>query len=187
MSGTRPAPLKTVVTYLEMTAPASVRFPLPVNVQAAVMRAVGMPLHFYRYLQDRVGRPWHWVYRLRLDDAALAAIIHDAKTQVHVLYVEGSPAGFFELFREDDANVDLAYFGLMPHVHGRGIGKWFLSQAVQTAWTLKPARLTVNTNTLDHAIALPLYQRVGFRPIGQTETFIHPLTDEDYLRLAKLN
>jgi thiosulfate/3-mercaptopyruvate sulfurtransferase len=83
--------------------------------------------------------------------------------------------------------VDLAYFGLMPHVHGRGLGKWFLSQAVDAAWALKPLRVTVNTNTLDHPAALPLYQRIGFEPVGQTETFIHPLTDDDRLRLARLD
>ena len=34
--------------------------------------------------------------------------------------------------------------------------------------------------------ALSLYQKMGFAPTGQTETFIHPLTDEDHVRLAKL-
>jgi hypothetical protein len=68
-----------------------------------------------------------------------------------------------------------------------GLGKWLLGQAVATAWGMKPGRVTVNTNTLDHPAALPLYQRVGFVPVGQTETFIHPLTDEDHLRLASLD
>ena len=104
-----------------------------------------------------------------------------------MLYVEGAPAGFFELFREDEATVDLSYFGLMSHAQGRELGKWFLTQAVSTAWAAKPSRLTVNTNTLDHRAALPLYQRVGFRPVGQTDTFIHPLTDDDLLRIARLD
>ncbi len=105
------------------------------------------------------GRPWHWVYRLRLDDEALSGIVHSEATSISVLYVDGAPAGFFELCREDEATMDLAYFGLMPHAQGRGIGKWFLTQAVSTAWAAKPSRLTVNTNTLDHRAALPLYQR----------------------------
>jgi len=75
----------------------------------------------------------------------------------------------------------------MPHVQGRGLGKWFLTQAVTAAWEMKPSRVTVNTNTLDHRAALPLYQRVGFAPVGQSETFIHPLSDDDLLRLARLD
>lgn len=183
----RPKPLTATVTYLEMRSPPRSHFPLPVNIQAAMIEAHNIPLHFYRYLQYRTGRRWHWVYRLRLDDAALSAIVHSDRTQIDVLYVDGAPAGFFELYREDDSTVDLAYFGLMPHVHGRGLGKWFLSQAVNAAWASKPVRVTVNTNTLDHPAALPLYQRIGFEPVGQSEAFIQPLTDEDHLRLAHLD
>ena len=32
---------------------------------------------------------------------------------------------------------------------------------------LPPQRITVNTNTLDHPKALPLYQRLGFEPYRQ--------------------
>lgn len=182
----RPAPLRTTVTYLEIKTPPRGHYPLPVNIQAALMRARQVPLHFYRYLQYRTGRDYHWVHRLRMDDETLKAIVHDKATTLDVLYLDGAPAGFFELRLEDDATVDLAYFGLMDHAHGRGIGKWFLKQAIDAAWELKPARITVNTCTLDHRIALPLYQKLGFEVTGQSETFIHPLTDEDHLRLAHL-
>lgn len=181
----RPKALKTTVTYLEMTEPPKTHFPLPMNTQAAVMQARNIPLHFYRYLQLRTGRQWHWVYRLRLDDDALSRIVHSDKTSISVLYLDGAPAGFFELFRESSSTIDLAYFGLMPHAIGRGLGKWFLTQAVSSAWASKPARVTVNTNALDHRAALPLYQRIGFRPVSQTEALIQPLGDEDLLRLAK--
>lgn len=180
------APLRTTVTYLEMRAPARGHYPLPVNIQAALMRASAIPLHFYRYLQYRTGRDYHWVYRLRMDDDALAAIVHDKATTIDVLYIDGAPAGFFELHAEEDGAADLAYFGLMPHAHGRGIAKWFLKQALDMAWDREPTRVTVNTCTLDHRAALPLYQKLGFNPTGQSETFIHPLTDEDHLRLARL-
>jgi GNAT superfamily N-acetyltransferase len=186
MAVRHPKPLQTVVTYLEAGAPPRVHAPRPANIQTAIMRCEAMPLHFYRYLQYRIGRDYHWVYRLRLDDAALAAIIHAPETSLHVLYMEGAPAGFFELCRLDDARMELAYFGLMGHAHGRGLGRWFLLQALETAWSAGPERLTVNTCTLDHRAALPLYQKFGFQPVGQSETFITPLGDADHVRLAKL-
>ena len=116
----------------------------------------------------------------------LAAVVHDKATTVDVLYLDGAPGGFFELHRDDDNTMDLAYFGLLPEAQGRGLGKWFLKQAIDTVWTAGASRLTVNTCTLDHKGALPLYQKLGFHPIGQSETIIHPLTDEDHLRIAKL-
>lgn len=185
--GKRQTPLRTTVTYLEMTAPPKTRYPLPVNIQVALMRTERIPLHFYRYLQHCTGRNYHWVYRLRMDDDALARIVHAPETTIEVLFVAGAPAGFFELSRLPENVVDLVYFGLMPHVHGMGIGKWFLKQALETAWASAPSRVTVNTCTLDHRAALPLYQKLGFVPTGQSETFIHPLTDDECLALVRSN
>lgn len=179
--------LPTTVTHLEMAAPRAAHHPIPVNLQVALMRLAQPPLHFYRYLQYRVGRDYHWVYRLRMDDDSLSAIVNDARTRIDVLYLDGAPAGLFELFQQDETTVDLAYFGLMPHARGRGLGKWFLQQAVDAAWEIGPRRITVNTCTLDHRAALPLYQKLGFVPVGQTETVIEPLTDAELLRLAELN
>jgi len=68
---------------------------------------------------------------------------------------------------------------------GLGLGRWFLAQAIETAWSFNPLRATVRTCTLDHPAALPLYQKMGFVPVGQSETFIHPLTEADILRLAR--
>lgn len=181
----RLAPLKAVVTYLEQTERPKLFVPMPVNLQVALMKQADMPLHFYRYLQYRIGLEYHWVARLRLDDAALGKIIHDPATIIHVLYLKGAPAGFFELDRIDQETVNLEYFGLMPHARGLGLSRWFLLQALEAAWGLNPQRVTVNTCTFDHAAALPLYQKIGFEPIGQSETFTNPLTDKDILRFNK--
>ncbi len=179
------APLKAVVTFLEQTARPKLFVPMPVNLHVALMKQTDMPLHFYRYLQYRVGRNFHWVARLRLDDSSLAKIVHDPATAIHVLYLNGAPAGFFELNNSDPQKVSLEYFGTMREAHGLGLGRWFLSQAIEAAWNLNPLKVTVNTCTLDHPAALPLYQKLGFMPVGQSDTFLHPLTDDDLLRLVR--
>ncbi|MEX3009232.1 GNAT family N-acetyltransferase [Hoeflea sp. TYP-13] len=184
MARTSP-PLRAVVTYLEQLSRPTLLSPMPVNLHVAIMKQSEMPLHFYRYLQFQIGREWHWVARLRLSDDALSKIIHDPKTSIHVLYLNGAPSGFFELHQSDPETVNLEYFGMMPHAHGRGLGRWFLSQALEAAWEPSPLKVTVNTCTLDHPAALPLYQKLGFNPIGQSETFIHPLTDADLIRIAQ--
>jgi len=61
------------VTFLEMHAPPAVSPPIPYNRQIALLKTKDIPLHFYRYLMDRVGRKWHWVNVLRLNDDELAA------------------------------------------------------------------------------------------------------------------
>jgi GNAT superfamily N-acetyltransferase len=102
-----------------------------------------------------------------MDDATLSAIIRDDRVEIYVLYVDGVPAGFAELDRREAEEIELAYFGLMPDFVGRGLGRFLLTWAIDTAWSHEPERLWVNTNSLDHPKALALYQRCGFRPYKQ--------------------
>ena len=176
--------LETTITYLEMAAPPTEVPSSPLNINAALLAAEEPPLHFYRYLYFHVGIHWNWEARLRLDDQTLQSAIHDSNCHITVLYVDGSPAGFFELQIKDDDSVDLAYFGTMPHVHGRKLGGWFLGQAIMAAWAHEPNRVTVNTCTLDHPAALPLYQKLGFTPYRQARGRVHPLTDTERAALA---
>jgi GNAT superfamily N-acetyltransferase len=169
-------PIETVVTELEMTErPALHVLHVPVpSVKLAIMRAAPIPVHFYRYLYDVIGRPHHWVDRKRWDDARLAARINDAAVTVMVLYAGGVPAGFYEL-ADTPGTVQLALFGIVPDYRGRGLGRHFLAHAIREAWARTPERVRVETCTLDHAAALPLYQRMGFRPVGRRSRVVEPL------------
>lgn len=173
----RPAPVEVTVTHLEMSAPPAHYPPLPGGRQVALLRARNMPLHFYRYLQDRVGRDWMWVNALRLDDAELEARIHEPDRDIRILYLEGAPAGFFEIRTDLLPKVEIAYFGMMEHATGQGLGRWFLGSAIAAAWSYKPEKVFLQTCTQDHPAALPLYQKMGFSPVGQSRETLIPLTE----------
>lgn len=172
----RPAPVQVTVTFLEMPAPPAHYPPLPHNRQIALLRAKAMPLHFYRYLMDRVGRKWEWVNALRLDDEELAAGVHREDRDIRVLYLDGAPSGFFDVRPHPPHEVELAYFGMMDHATGQGIGRWFLGAAIEACWSHGPSRVTVQTCTMDHPAALPLYQKLGFRPVAQKSEMVRPMT-----------
>nr|WP_075289055.1 GNAT family N-acetyltransferase [Pararhizobium arenae] len=174
-----PLELPVRVTELEMTAPPKQSLPVPVNIQTAIMRVPLIPPAFYRFLYLQVGRRWHWVDRLRMDDEALSAVLHDPRNSVTVLYVNGAPAGFFELLKIDDDTVEISHFGIFEHALGLGIGKWFLLQALYAAWSSNPKLVRVSTNDLDHPRALQLYQRFGFSPVATRETTLKPLTEAE--------
>ena len=106
-----------------MTAPPKASLPMPVNIQTALMRATDIPLPFYRFLYTQVGMRYHWHERLRMSDVELKSILNDPRTSVTVLYINGAPAGYFELFKQDDDVVELAYFGLFERAIGLGVGK----------------------------------------------------------------
>ena len=164
------------ITHLEMLAPLSQAVPRPAG-QLAIIRAHEPPVHFYRYLYNTVGASHVWVDRRRLDDAALADIIHAPKIEIYVLHVGGCPAGYAELNFAKPAEADLAYFGLMPEFTGRGFGRFFLAETIHIAWARDIERLTVQTCTMDHPAALPLYQRLGFSPYAQSEDVLEGIDE----------
>ncbi len=151
------------VTFLRMEqAP---RLPTPALTPGdEVVRLRAPTVGFYRYLYASVGGAYCWWLRRVAPDAEIAALLASPATSIHVLYRDGEPGGFFELDARH-GEVNIAYFGLMPHLVGTGIGSAFLRRAVDSAWASRPGAIRVNTCTADHPRALPTYQRAGFRPV----------------------
>ena len=149
------------VFYFEMRAPPQRTMPSPRD-GLTVLHARQPTVAYYRFLYDSVGRDYHWLSRRKLSDEELATIIHDPLNEVHVLHVDGSPAGFAELDRRQPDEIELVQFGLMPDFIGQGLGKWFLQWTVDKAWSYEPSRFWLHTCTLDHPAAVPTYMKAGF-------------------------
>ncbi len=164
--------LTVTITYLEMRKAPPPRSGFVPRRKLALLRAEAMPVHFYRYLYERIGEPWLWYERRMLADEALQQIIQDEKVEIYVLYVGGVPAGFAELDRRRDDEIELAYLGLMPEFIGQGLGRYLLEWAVEMAWQYAPKRLWVHSCDLDHPRALQYYQKVGFVPYKQETKLI---------------
>jgi GNAT superfamily N-acetyltransferase len=150
-------------TYLELSGPEALKpAPCP-DPRARIERVEGCPPSFFRYLYVEVGRRYHWTDRLVWSDDEMAARLADPNVSLHLLSVAGAPAGYFELEREADGAVNVAFFGLLPEFHGRGLGKYLLTRAAQEAFSLGASRVWLHTCTLDDPAALPNYQARGFR------------------------
>lgn len=157
------------ITYLEQREAPARRAPAPAGAKLALIRAEAPPVHFYRYLYRQVGDPCHWVSRRRMGDEELARIIHDPEVFIYVLYVDGAPAGLAEVDARSGPAPELKFFGLIPEFAGRGFGRYFLLNVLDLIWTRGPEKVRLETCTLDHPAALPLYQKVGFTVVGRSE------------------
>ena len=167
-----PRRISMTVTFLEMTAkPSALPPPMPKG-KIAFLRAERPPTHFYRYLYDTIGEKYFWVDRKRLSPEALSDLLHDPRMEIYILYADGNPAGLAEMDLRAGNSAHLAYFGLMPEYIGRRLGYFFLYHACMNAWIHPISKLRVNTCTLDHPRALPLYQRLGFTPISREERYL---------------
>ncbi|MCP4169148.1 MAG: GNAT family N-acetyltransferase [Fuerstiella sp.] len=149
------------VFYLEMMADPRRSVPAPVD-GLVVLHAERPPLPYYRFLYNTVGEDYHWHSRRILNDSELAVIIHNPRTEVHVVHLAGSPVGFAELNRGQVDEVELVQFGLISDFIGQGLGTWFLNRIIDTVWSYKPKRFWLHTCTLDHPSAVHTYKKAGF-------------------------
>lgn len=152
-------PLTT--TYLQMFSRPE-RIVPPPRDGLSVIHAQQPTAAYYGWLYDSVGGEYGWTSRTKLTDAELIAIIHDARVEVHVLMVDGVPAGFAELDRRVEGEIELTQFGLMREFIGQGLGKYFIQWAIDRAWSYRPRRFWLHTDTMDHPAALPNYLKAGF-------------------------
>lgn len=164
--------LECITTYLEMRAAPRHPNVLPGGRKISLVRAEQPTVSFYRYLYNTIGEDWLWWERRAMSDAELAAVIHHPEVEIFVLYVDGVPAGYAELDMRIEAEVELAYFGLIPEFIGRGLGRYLLGWAIDEAWQRAPQRVWLHTCNFDHPKAIAIYQKAGFTPYKQETTTI---------------
>lgn len=152
----------TVVTHLEMRAPAPLR---PEHGDFKLRRVEAPGVAWYRALFRRVGaEDWMWFSRLVMDEDALEAILADPGVEVYVLEAEGAELGLLELDFRTAGDCELAFFGLDRTMIGRGAGRWLMNRAIELAWRPGVGRFHLHTCTLDSPQALEFYRRSGFEP-----------------------
>jgi len=180
----RKGEIAAVVTYLEMT-----KAPPPA---AAPERSALKLVHWarpdideYRALFRAVGTPWLWFSRLVMPDAALSALLEDPLIEVRMVTNRaGARLGLLELDFRRSGECEIAYFGLVPAMTGKGHGHWLMRRALDLGWREGIDRLWLHSCTLDHPAALDFYQRHGFVPYARAvECFADPrllgLVDRD--------
>jgi GNAT superfamily N-acetyltransferase len=121
----------------------------------------------YRRLYGDVGRAWHWRDRDSWNDEQLSALLASPDVAVWECLVGDDSAGFFELARQADSSVEIAYFGLIESFFGRGLGGAMLTRAAREAWAMGANRIWLHTCTLDSSRALPNYKARGFTEFKQ--------------------
>lgn len=171
-----PGMLATVVTSLEMRGKPR---PRPMTALPFVLRRWAKPSgEKYRALFRRVGEPWLWFSRLVIDDAALDLILHDDAVEVYgISDRQGIEIGLLELDFRISGETEIAFFGIIPELAGKGIGSWLMGHALSMAWRKGIARVWVHSCTLDHPSALAFYRKHGFTPFARAiEIFPDPRT-----------
>lgn len=153
--------------YLEMTDPEDLKETTESH-GLAVRECTVKQFAFNRFLYQLVGGGWGWTDRLSWTDAQWQAFAEADNLRTWVGYVDGSPAGYYELQKQDGGDVEILSFGLAPAFIGKGMGGYFLSHAIKSAWALEGThRVWLHTCSLDHPSALTNYQARGMSLYSQ--------------------
>jgi GNAT superfamily N-acetyltransferase len=169
--------LNETVTYLEMTAAADL---LPARHPAGEIevRQAEIPCpELNRYFYTAIGGDWYWIDRLPWTYEQWLCQIARRGYETWVAYLRGTPIGYFELDVDGNGDVEIAYFGVLPHFSGQGIGGHLLTTAIRRAWAKRPSRVWLHTSSFDHPRALGNYLARGFRVV-KTETFAKEIPEQ---------
>jgi len=138
VSGPGPGVREVVVTDLEMTHPAQLRPGAAPRAEATFVRAGRPAPELSRFFYRAVGGDWYWLDRLDWTYDQWRAWVTAPGHELWTCWVDGVPAGYVELDRQHEGDVEVAYFGLLPEFAGLGLGGWLLTRAVERAWEVPP-------------------------------------------------
>ena len=163
-----------IVSYLEMVGPPSFGWPSEPSGNILILEANNPPVRYFFSLYEAVGADYEWTDKFRCSIKEVNDFLLDPNVKLFTFLKNGWSAGFFVLDKRKQNICDLAYFGLVPEAIGHGYGEYLLKFAIKQSWAAEDINLlTVNTNTLDHPNALPLYKKMGFKVIkNEKETRI---------------
>ncbi len=167
-------PTLVTISHLEMTSPTQLRSKsLPREGVDVVRLPFPMP-ELNKFFYTAIGKDWHWFERLVWTAAEWLRYVDRPELDTWIVTEGGVPAGYFELEKQVDDDVEIVYFGMLPQFIAHHLGGWALSQAVDKAWAMGARRVWVHTCDLDHPKALPNYLARGFN-LFKTETKMETL------------
>jgi GNAT superfamily N-acetyltransferase len=156
-------------SYLEMRDPSELH---PARSSDPLIKIEQQPdcsIELFRFLYREVGKNYFWIDRLPWTDEEIKTYLQQPEVSVWLMTYDDDIAGYFEL-KKECGSTEVAYFGLLPHFIGRGLGKHLLTCAVEQAWADGAKRVWLHTCTDDDPAALPNYLKRGFKPF-KTEKY----------------
>jgi GNAT superfamily N-acetyltransferase len=155
--------MSIVTTYLEMHSQDELRPRRCADRRFQIREKKERDWRFNRDLYLAAGEMWSWNDKRVWTDEQWKAYGLATELRTFAAYHDGSLAGYYELRRDNEGGVEIAYFGLLPGFIGRGLGGPLLTHAIEEAWRMQPSinRVWVHTCTLDHPGALNNYQARG--------------------------
>ncbi|HBH48891.1 MAG TPA: hypothetical protein DDX98_09630 [Bacteroidales bacterium] len=129
-----------------------------------------------------VGLPYLWYERLLWNQEQWEAYSNDKRYKYYLGFHDNQLIGFFELIVNRN-DVEVKYFGLLPAFTGKGLGGYFLSCAIDSAFTFNPERVWLHTCEYDNPLAVKNYTNRGFKKVKDYFVTENVINKEGFMKL----
>jgi hypothetical protein len=124
----QPAMTSIVTTYLEMHSLDQLRPKRCADRRFQIREMKERDWRFNRDLYLAVGQMWSWNDKRVWSDEQWKEYGLAPELRTFAAYYDNALAGYYELRRDDEGGVEIAYFGLLPEFIGRGLGGPLINQ-----------------------------------------------------------
>ncbi|NKB71512.1 MAG: GNAT family N-acetyltransferase [Candidatus Latescibacteria bacterium] len=169
-----PADRQKTTYRLEMASRDELRPPQQQPTDLDIRRVEIACPEFNWFLHQLVGVEFRWGGRQHWGLQEWTQYVDRPELETWVAYVEGTPAGYYELEKQDDGSVRIECFGLRRPFIGRGYGGTLLARAIDRCWEMGADHVWLSTCSHDHPHALKNYLARGFKLIRETTGAANP-------------
>ena len=157
-----------ITHHLEMSSRNDLRPSERTTAEFEVKRVGIACPEFNWFLHQAVGPEFRWGGRDDWGRQEWTEYVDRPELETWVAYVAGTPAGYYELQKEDDSSVQIKCFGLRKQFFGQGLGGSLLTKAAGRCWEMGANRVWLTTCNHDHPHALQNYLARGFKLVKET-------------------
>ena len=116
-----------------------------------------------KFFHTMVGYNHRWGGRANWSKDDWYRYVNREGLETWIAYVSGTPAGYFEIEKRSEGDVQIICFGLLPQFIGKGLGGHLLTKAIEHGWEMCATKVWLSTCTHDHPHALRNYLARGFQ------------------------
>ncbi|HND56451.1 MAG TPA: hypothetical protein PLV92_28730, partial [Pirellulaceae bacterium] len=104
--------MASIVTYLEMRSPEQLVPKRSADERFSIRETTVKQWRFNQFLYAAVGASWGWRDKLNWTEQQWREYAESDSLRTFAAYYDGSPAGYYELRRDEEPSVEIVYFGL---------------------------------------------------------------------------
>ena len=154
---------KITTYYIEMKSPSELK-EINNSLGLLIMECEFKQIEFSKFLNQLVGDNYQWFNWRYWSDEKWKEYIENDNLRTWVAYYKGSPAGYYEIERQENGDTEIIFLGLIPKFIGKGFGGYLISRALKSAWEWEGAkRVWCHTCSNDHPKALNSYLARGLK------------------------